>query len=250
MTRARLFHMFIGVIAVAALAGFLLAITQLRQGIADQRLARALDLAPRALNPPLAPDWTTGAQHLLVAGDSRVAQWQPVPDIPGHDIVFSGIGGETTRELRNRLHRDLPLYAPQTLVVAAGINDLVAASLNPGQADMILDGLLENLVEITATARAGDAQVILCTIPRPARPDPLRRLLAWSDSLPGLVDTANDRIRGLASADGSIQILDLDTEIGGESLTPLSREYSTDTLHLSTTAYAQMNELLTGALRE
>ena len=179
--------------ALAALAASGLMLT--RQA-GELKLARALEIAPAALMPPSPPSWEPGAR-VLVAGDSRVALWDPRPGVPGADLRFSGIGGETTAELRRRLERDLPLYAPDRLVLAAGVNDLVAASLNTPQARAVAAGLVANLEAVAAQARAAGAEVTLLTIPQPARPDPWRRAVFWSDNLYGLVSETNVRIRAL-----------------------------------------------------
>ena len=52
-------------------------------------------------------------------------------------------------------------------------------------------GLETNLRAIAGQARAAGIDVTLLTVPRPARPGLARRVLLWSDDLPGLVEAAN-----------------------------------------------------------
>jgi lysophospholipase L1-like esterase len=230
-------------------AGLVLLATELRDREAALRLARSLELAPAALRLPAAPDWPEGAIRVLIAGDSRVAQWAPRPEIPGQAVRFAGIGGETTAELRRRLERDLPFLAPDRLVVAAGINDLVAASLNPTEAEAVAAELLVHLAAIVDLGRSEGIEVALATILQPARPDPARRLFFWSDAIRDLVERANAGIRDLADREG-LRLIDLDAAIGAGPVAPLPGEFSADTLHLNAAAYHRMNSLLTEVLSE
>jgi lysophospholipase L1-like esterase len=226
-----------------------LAGTALRRAEIELRLARTLETAPAALRAAAPPAWPDGAVRVLVAGDSRVAHWAPRPEIPGHAVVLSGIGGETAAELRRRLERDLPAHAPDRLVVATGINDLVAASLSPGAAEAVLAALLGHLAAIAALGRAAGAEVTLATILQPARPDTVRRLLFWSGDVRALVRRANDGIRALAAREG-LGLLDADAALGAGPGAPLPAALATDTLHLDAAAYARLNLLLAETFRE
>ena len=101
--------------ALLGLSGALvLAGLELRGREIDLRLARAIETAPSALAPAAPPAWGDARPRVLVAGDSRVAAWAPRPDIAPARLVFSGIGGETSAELRRRLERDLREPSPPT----------------------------------------------------------------------------------------------------------------------------------------
>ncbi len=225
---------------LAATFGVLLALCglQLRQAEIAARLSRTLVEAA----PAMSPEWNVTPGHVLVAGDSRVVFWAPRPQIPGRNLFFAGLGGETTAGLRSRLARDLPLFAPDRLVLAAGINDLVAASLSPDRAEEVLDALAGNLAAIASDARAVGVQVTVLTIPRPARPGPARRVLLWSNDLPGLVEAANARIRAMEGP--GIQVLDADAALAGVSGAPLPAALAADTVHFTPAAYTRLNALL------
>ena len=232
--------------ALAGLSGVLVFTgVELRGREIDLRLARAIETAPSALSPAPPPAWGPGRPRVLVAGDSRVAGWAPRPDIPGARPVFSGIGGETSAELRRRLERDLETLAPDRLIVAAGVNDLIAASLRPARAPSVLAGLEANLRAIAGQARAAGVEVTLLTIPRPARPGIARRVLLWSDDLPGLVEAANARIRAMEAP--GIRVLDADAALAGPPGAPLPADLAADAVHLGPEAYTRLNALLAEA---
>jgi lysophospholipase L1-like esterase len=232
--------------AAAGWAGF----RELRKSIAETRLAQTLDYAPGGLVPAAPVTWPEDAERILVIGDSRIARWQPRPDAPGRHLHFAGLGGETTGQLRRRMVRDLTSLAPEKVIIAAGINDLVAASLNPAHAAVVVAGVVDNLEAISDAVRARGGEVILLTILRPAPPDPLRRVFAWSDSLPALVASTNDRLRALDAPEQGVRVLDVDALIGGDPVRPLPGEFAADTLHLTSTAYDRLNILLVEALGE
>lgn len=238
----------LAVFLVAALAGLVLAAGQLRQAEARLRLARTLDLAPGHAVQTVPPVWESGLRRVLVAGDSRIARWAPALSVPGQDLYFSGIGGETTLELRRRMERDLPVFAPDHLVLAAGINDLVAASLNPAEAETVLPALAGNLQAVSAQARAAGSAVTLLTIVPPARPGLRRRALFWSDSIYDLTARANARIRALDAPGAGITVFDaaalFDAPPGG----PLPAEFAADALHFNTRTYERLNAALTETL--
>jgi lysophospholipase L1-like esterase len=232
---------------IGLVAGLVFLASELGHREAALRLARSLELAPTALRPTAAPDWPEGATRVLIAGDSRVAQWAPRPEIPGQAVRFAGIGGETTAELRRRLERDLAFLAPDRLVVAAGINDLVAASLNPAEA--VVAELLVHLAAIADLGRSEGIVVTLATILQPARPDPVRRLFFWSDAIRGLVERTNAGIRELAGRE-KLRLMDIDAALGTGPAAPLPAEFATDTLHLNAEAYRRLNLLLAEAPAE
>jgi lysophospholipase L1-like esterase len=229
--------------ALMALSGALvLAGLELRGREIDLRLARAIETAPSGLAPARPPAWGDARPRVLVAGDSRVAGWAPRPDIAPARLVFSGIGGETSAELRRRLERDLRVLAPDRLVVAAGVNDLIAASLSPARAGAVMAGLETNLRAIAGQARAAGIEVTLLTVPRPARPGPVRRVLLWSDDLPGLVEAANARIRAMEGP--GIAVLDADAALAGPPGAPLPADLAADAVHFTPEAYTRLNALL------
>ena len=234
-----------GLLASAMLGlsvALILAGLELRGREIDLRLARAIETTPSALAPAAPPAWGDARPRVLVAGDSRIASWAPRPDIAPGRLVFSGIGGETSAELRRRLERDLGTLAPDRLIVASGVNDLIVASLRPARARAILAGLETNLRAIADQARAAGIAVTLLTVPRPARPGPVRRVLLWSDDLPGLVEAANARIRAMEGP--GLAVLDADAALAGPPGAPLPADLAADAVHFSPAAYVRLNALL------
>lgn len=91
---------------------------------------------------------------------------------PGLHVVNAGIGGNTSRQMLERLDTDVLAYRPRLAIVMAGLND--AAYVDPGptartQPRIPLDEYSRNLREITRRLREAGAQVILAT-PNPITP--------------------------------------------------------------------------------
>lgn len=193
----------------------------------------------------LPPAWNGDARRILVVGDSRIADWAVLPERA--DLIFatSAIGGETTGQLERRFARDvLELSpAPDEIVLAAGINDLVAASVQRRFAEAIRqevsDLVVTRLLGLATRAQAAGIDVRIATVVQPASPDMLRGLVFWDDSLYGMVEAVNSRIRAL-ERQGDIRILDLNSMLEGGS-GPLPARFSADTLHFNTAAYTTLN---------
>ena len=184
--------------------------------------------------------------RVVLFGDSRVEQWSPPPQIDGAEIVNRGIDGETTAQMRLRFDADVLQLHPDVVVIQAGINDLVAASLSAHAGDRIRQGLKDNLRQFAAKSAAAGARVVLLTIIPPASPSLLRRPV-WNSDIVRYVSDINAFIRSLDGRDG-VTIVDaarLLAPTGGE----LPAEYARDTLHFKSAAYEVLNKSLATHLR-
>lgn len=192
-------------------------------------------------NLRLAP---SSLQRIVFFGDSRVNGWYPRPDIAGVELVWRGIDGETTTQMRYRFGADAVALSPSVIVIQAGINDLVAGAAL-GKLNETLGQVRKNLAAMTTTAQQSGARVYLMTIVRPARP-PLWRRPVWSDEIYDAIDELNDDLRALA-ADGVV-IVDADSALAGNSR-ELPPAYAADTLHFTPAAYAVLNARLIDLLQ-
>lgn len=192
------------------------------------------------------PDtWAEAPRRILLVGDSRIRRWSPLPAAPGLAFGASGVGGETLGQLERRFDDNVLTItpAPHEMILAIGVNDLVAASLHAqwgeGFQQQVTDVILTRLEGLVDRAEARGIVVSLATIIQAAAPDLLRRAIFWDDSLPGLIDTANGRIRALAARRG-LRVIDFNALLDGGT-GPLPARYAIDTLHFSPAAYQALN---------
>ncbi len=179
-----------------------------------------------------------------IFGDSRVSQWEPEPQIPNHFFWLKGVPGETTTQVRARFERDALALRPSAIVIEAGVNDLVAASLVSDRASEIMDAAYENLLAMVQEARDKNVPVIVLTVVQPANP-PVWRRIVWSDKIYELVAMLNLKIASMASMPG-VRVLDAQAILGkGDRI---ARENAKDTLHFNAHAYDQLNVALTRLL--
>lgn len=187
-----------------------------------------------------------GHRLIVLFGDSRIAAWNPPPQVAGYDVVNRGIGGETTAQMLYRFHSDVVALRPEFVIMQAGINDLVAAGLAPEAGSRIPGNTLTNLAGMVNQAKAAGTKVILLTIIPPAAPGLLRRFV-WSDRIPRLVTEVNKKLE-LLDAPPSVRVVD-----AGQVLQNESGEWKTgvvlDTLHLTSTGYAELNIAVSHLLR-
>ncbi len=180
---------------------------------------------------------------VILFGDSRVAQWKPQPELGGGmSVVNRGRSGETTEQMRTRFRNDVLRLQPTAVIIQAGINDLVAASLSAEPLrEQIMARCLDNLEAFTHEAAASGIRVLLLRVIPPATP-PLYRRPFWSASVRPLVEQVNTR---LASVDFGRNVIVLDVS---EALMTTDGEWLpdvvADTLHFSAAGYARINTFL------
>ena len=178
--------------------------------------------------------------RLVLVGDSRIQQWRDHP-LPGDwRLIHRGIGGDTTVALRERFEDDVVSLAPDVVVIQAGINDLVAASLMGARGVEVARATTRHLQELAARAAAAGSQVMLLTVIPPARP-PLVRRPVWSDRVYGYVDDVNRALQAWAPPAG-VRVVDAAQPLVVRSR--VSAEFAADTLHLNARGYDQLNRLL------
>jgi lysophospholipase L1-like esterase len=156
-----------------------------------------------------------------------------------------GIAGETTAQMIPRFQADVLQLKPAMVVIQAGINDLVAASILP-EGDRIVKDTISNLRWFATSARDAGIKPIVMTIVRPATP-PIWRLPMWSSSIYATVNQVNVQVRGLS--DVGARVLDADALLAVEGKALPSR-FAADTLHLRPEAYQVLNEKLAILIQE
>lgn len=238
------------ILAAALGAALALAAGALLRMEGELRLARTGAFPAATPGAPPA-GWADARTRLVVIGDSRVAQWSPLPEAPGLAVWLRGVGGETAAATRARFAADALAPGPDVVVLATGINDLTAASLDRDAGPRVLETAAAALEAMAREAEAASVPLVLATVIRPARPSPLRRATLWHDRVRPLTHTLNARIRWLARARPGTLLLDADRLLAGAAPhdTPLPPAYAADTLHLTGAAYERLNAGLVALLR-
>lgn len=247
MRMGRMFSVVGWLAALGATAACFVLLSMLLDQRAEERLTRVQSDPTRSATV-LPPGWDLPAQRVLLVGDSRIRRWTDFPEPAGVIFAKSGIGGETSGQLERRFAQDALDIAPvpDDIIIATGINDLVAASLHPQfgaefQADVVRQ-LVRRIETFVDEAQARGIEVSVATIIQPAAPDLLRRMTFWDDSLFALVRDANVQINEMA-ARRDIDVIDFNGILGGGD-GPLPDVYSDDTLHFSPAAYDALNASL------
>lgn len=187
----------------------------------------------------------SGEPLIVVFGDSRARSWNPPPAVAGHRVINRGIGGETTAQMIHRFGADVVDLHPAVVIIEAGINDLVAASLSPGLARRFPGETASNLQQMVERARAAGIRVVLLTILPPRSPNLVRRFV-WSDRIHGMVAEANARLRGLHDPP-RVEVVD-----SARALQTPSGEWkpgvNAGSLHITSAGYRELNDAVLGVL--
>lgn len=192
--------------------------------------------------------WGDGRQKVMLVGDSRVRRWTVLPENAAVVFGKSGVGGETVGQLERRFDQNVLGFtpSPDALLIATGVNDLVAASLyarwGEGFQDNVITTLVTRLEGLIDRAEARGMTVSLASIIQAAKPDALRRQVFWDDSLFDLIRKANGQIAALAERRG-LTVYDFNAFLDGGT-GPLPAGYAADTLHFTPEAYTALNAAL------
>jgi lysophospholipase L1-like esterase len=182
--------------------------------------------------------------RLVMIGDSGISRWPAGSFGERWEVVNHGVGGETAAQLSQRFEADALDASPDMIVIAAGVNDLVAAAfLDAASARRVVRKTGDTLLDLARRARAPGRRVWLATLIPPSRPDLLRRPV-WKESLRDAVAEVNARLRRDAPLE-QVSLIDFAAALdSGDRRTP--DDYRRDTLHLNARGYGR----LTAALRE
>ncbi len=224
----------------------LLAAASIGQAYQSYVSAAAIRLVPIRLDRYAEENSRVGTKksfRIVFFGDSRIVGWDPKPTFNGAEVLFRGISGETTTQMRYRFDSDVIRLAPDVVVIEAGINDLVAGALL-GREPYARNVVIANLNEMINAASKVDIEVVLLTVIRPSKPSLVRRLL-WRANLKQSVEKVNAAVRKQFGS--RVTIFDAD-EILSRGPEYLTKPYSRNTLHFTQQAYVMLNAQLAALL--
>ncbi|MEO0870899.1 MAG: GDSL-type esterase/lipase family protein, partial [Pseudomonadota bacterium] len=174
----------LAIVLVLAAGGLLTA----RHLYAESKLQRAADTASPTR---FSGDWDKAAVSVLIIGDSRVARWSPLPKDDKIAFALSGSGGETSHELLGRAGRQVQSLSPDVVVILVGVNDVVAAQVNPSKAAKLEAALSQNVIQIAQSSKSAGAKPIIAAIGQAGPIDWRRRLMGIDDELYIRIEKAN-----------------------------------------------------------
>jgi len=178
----------------------------------------------RSSAAPPAGKPVTPAAPLIALGDSITAAGPWSQAFPGRSVLNAGIPGNTTVDLLGRLDA-LPGLGGATVVLMAGINDLLQGEAPAPVADRILRIRRELL------ARGASRVVVVATLPCEAA--------RWGPRCLAPVRELNRRLRGAVPAADFLDLTPLLADGAG-----LRRSMGVDGLHLGPDAYSLWFERL------
>lgn len=237
LSRRSFGFLLLSVIALVLSVG---ALSVARQIYADMKLQRAAD----AISPTrFSGDWEKAAMSVLIIGDSRVARWTPLPEDNQIAFALSGSGGETSNELRGRVGRHVQSLSPDVVIIMVGVNDIVAAQVNPSKAAGLDSALLQNVMQIAQISKSSGAKPVIAAIGQAGPIDWRRGLMGIDDVLYARIDDANRGLRTTAERSGA-GWFDVNDAFGAPGSNALPPDLVVDTLHWDAKAYEKLNRHL------
>lgn len=159
----------------------------------------------------------------------------------------AGIAGDLTPNMLWRVHKDVINHNPEAVIIFAGINDIVTASLMPGfEHDQTLDKTFNNLTQIITLLKSTGCKIILFTITPPIKPDIFRRMV-WGHGIEDDVLKVNSAINQLA--DDQVTVVDT-MEVFMDAGDNWQEIVSADALHYSSLGYQLLTDSIALHLTE
>lgn len=174
--------------------------------------------------------------RVVLFGDSRIVGWAPMFAAEELEVVARGVGGESTSQMVHRFEGDALALRPTTVVIEAGINDLVAGAAL-GRLEEAQRLVVHNLRSMADAAQRARVNVVLLTVIRPSKPEIYRKLW-WDDAIYDAVTKVNVELQ--RSSGGRVRVLDADALLSHGAMR-LPDEFARDSLHLSADAYGVLN---------
>ncbi|MEM7257250.1 MAG: GDSL-type esterase/lipase family protein [Pseudomonadota bacterium] len=229
------------------ITGLIYTLQKARQYYEDYRVFRPMAHGTSEASTFTPPE--NNAQKLMVMyGDSRVQEWTPLPRLENTLVVNAGVSGETLREIRRRLHKDVLRLNPDVVLLQAGMNDLTAAATRGvEQPEKIIRRMKSGMKSLVEELTARNIDVIMTPI-IPAKPLNIGRKVFWRDEIDSLLADANIYLKSLADQH-ELQWIDLLEPLHNDS-GELRTDWYFDTLHLHTARYNDLNTMVEKLLNQ
>jgi lysophospholipase L1-like esterase len=177
--------------------------------------------------------------RVVMIGDSSVSRWPTQLLGDRFEFINRGVGGETTAQIARRFDQDAIALHPDVILIAAGANDLVAASfLDEQNAEEVAAHTVATLLELVQKSVDAGAQAFLATLAPPGCPE-LARLPVWKPGVRVLFQRTNAELRA-ARLPQHATLVDFARALGGDDLQS-PQEFHVDTLHLNTEGYKRLS---------
>jgi lysophospholipase L1-like esterase len=176
---------------------------------------------------------------VVLFGDSRINQWEPLPSLPGCKIINRGIPGDTTPRSLLRIENDLVSLNPDFVIVELGINDLNSIGFLPEMENYIIKNCKNNIAQMIDILNKKKIKTLFLTI-YPVSTVPFYRLPFWSEKTRIYIKEMNDYL--LQQNSQYVKILNCDEIFLKDD--KMKKEYAMDMLHLNRNAYIRLNDFI------
>ncbi len=188
---------------------------------------------------------SNGLKRIVLFGDSRIFQWDPIPEIPGCEFINRGVPGETTSLAILRIESDVVQLKPDIVIVQIGGNDCNIIGTLPQMENYITANCKNNIDILTEKLRKNKIKAVILSVFPFGRVD-LYRWPVWSERTKTTVGIVNENMQKHNSTD--IKIIDCDRIFLDNG--KMKKSYSIDMLHINKSGYARLNDFIMPVLDE
>jgi lysophospholipase L1-like esterase len=195
---------------------------------------------------------TQPVSKLVILGASYAKTWG-TPELPGFSVVNRGVGGEQTRAMRERFHRDVVAARPDVVLIWGHVNNITQSNLanaTPEQARAVKQAAREDYLAMLGQARAAGIEVVLATEIPLAEPQGLvndalallgrlRGKQSYAERINVHVRELNDFVRHLAAREG-LRLLDFEKVFAPEGGARNAKFAAPDRSHVTAAGYQEL----------
>lgn len=186
-------------------------------------------------NPP-----TKGG--IVFVGSSSIVGWKSLKtDFPGMQTLNRGFGGSGMQDLVRYTDRIVIPYAPKTIVVYTGENDIAAGGAAKRTPEQVFTDFKTFVQKVRQTLPA-ETRIVYITM----KPSP-RRWNLWAEIQKGNQLVSDWFKTGEA---GNVSYIDVGPHMLGEDGQPRPELYKDDKLHMTPEGYKIWTRLVAPALKE
>lgn len=227
----------LGLTAAVSLAVNLLCLRMLLRQYVLLRLDRSRTFCK------LEPEIRDDRPSILFLGDSRIAQWHPLPVFDGLEVFNLGCSGATSADLLQQVSRMRYPSRTRMAVIGVGINDITVIGICPERKEEVLAQCRKNFEETIRCLQERRIAVLFLPILPPGKTGWFRRFF-WSKEADTALGRMNDELAHLAKSGGTavLNCSELMDENGR-----LKACYARDMLHWNTAAYKVLNSAVESA---
>ena len=184
-------------------------------------------------------------ENVVFLGDSLTSMYQVEDYFTSHNVINSGVSGESTNEVMTSLKERVFIYNPSKVFILIGTNDFDEENHGPYNEDVTIENIRTIIKEIKTNRKFAEIYVESVYPINNSDDDRIKHWLI-GDRNNDSISSLNKRIKKLAKEEKINYVNVYDKLLNEDGL--LNIDYTTDGLHISETGYEVITNVINNYL--